>query len=38
MKKIVLNADFILPNSNDEALQLKEVFLANSEKIKILYN
>lgn len=38
MKQLILNADLILPNSTDEALQLKEIFWANSEKIKILYN
>lgn len=38
MKKIVLNADLILPNSTDEAIQLKEVFWVNFEKIEVLHN
>lgn len=38
MKKLILSADLILPNSTDEALQLQEVFWANPEKIKVLYN
>lgn len=38
MKKLIINADLILPNSTDEALQLQEVFWVNKEKINILYN
>lgn len=38
MKQLILNADLILPNSTDEALQLQEVFWVDKEKIKVLYN
>lgn len=38
MKQLIINADLILPNSTNEALQLKEVFWVNGAKIKVLYN
>lgn len=38
MKQLINNADLILPNSTDEALQLKYIFWINKEKIKVLHN
>lgn len=38
MKQVVLKADLLLPNSQDEANQLKYVFWVSNEKIKVLYN
>lgn len=38
MKKLILNADLILPNSTDEKLQLQQVFWWDNKKIRVLYN
>lgn len=38
MKQIVLKADIILPNSQDEAEQLSAIFWVNKNKIQVLHN
>lgn len=38
MQKLIDSADYILPNSTAEAMQLKKIFKIDKSKIKVVYN